>query len=179
MQYACDRDFNGHTHKLSSTFNDDHSTVVQVTNALSEFFAVLHDFNKDIFTWKQHRFHGVGQFVNIEYFYALQLGNTVEVKVVGDNGAMQGACHFDEFAINLHHVLHVGIGDLNRNGGIFLQAVKHLKPAPTAITAHCVSRIGDTLQFVEDEAGDQQRAGDEACLADIGNTPINNGAGIQ
>src|SRR5256885_14931837 len=94
LQYACDRDFNSHTHKLPSAFNDDHGAIIQVTNALSEFFADLHDFNKDIFTCNQHRFHGDGQFLNIEYFYALQHSNKAEVKDVGDTWPMQGACHF-------------------------------------------------------------------------------------
>src|SRR6266702_1812894 len=89
LQYTRNSDFDGHAHILPSAFNDDHSAIIQVADALAEFFAFWHDLDMDIF--------------------------------------------------------YIGVGNLNGNGGIFLQAVEHFESAPAAVAPHGIGGIGNTL----------------------------------
>src|SRR5579884_957232 len=179
LQYTGDSDFDSATHVLATTFNYDHRAIVQVADALTQFFAFLHNLDIDILAGKQNGLDCVRQFVDVQHFDALQFRHAVEVEVVSDDGAMQVTRHLHQLAIYLGNAFYVVISNLDRNGGVFLQAVQHFQSAPTAIAAHRIGRVGDMLQLIEDKAGDDKRTGDEAGRADISDTPVDNRAGIQ
>jgi hypothetical protein len=63
--------------------------------------------------------------------------------------------------------------------GVLLKLRKHLHTAPAALAAQSVGRVGDVLQFIQDEARNQQRAKQKAGLGDVGDAPIDDHAGIQ
>src|SRR5260370_28662905 len=121
-------DFNRHTHKLAAAFYNHHSAIIVGSYSLAQFFAVLHDFDINVFSWKQHGFDSVSQFVDIQYFDALQFSHAIEIKVIGDDGAMQCSCHFHKLAIDFYDALNIGVRDLERHSGILLQAVSISNP---------------------------------------------------
>jgi hypothetical protein len=50
--------------------------------------------------------------------------------------------------------------------------------ARRAVAAHGICRVGDMLEFVEDKTGNDQGAVDKARLADIGDAPVDDSAGV-
>jgi hypothetical protein len=69
--------------------------------------------------------------------------------------------------------------DDQRDGGVLLELVENIEAAPAAPAPHGVRRIGNVLELSEDEARDQQRAGHEAGLADVGDPAVDDAAGVD
>src|SRR5258708_16492373 len=93
-------DFNLHVHILPSALNDDHGAVIKVTYALSQLFAILHDFDINVFAWKQNRFDRMGEFLDVENFHALQLCHAIEIEVAVDHEAVPVLDAFDQLTIH-------------------------------------------------------------------------------
>ena len=68
-------------------------------------------------------------------------------------------------------VISTGTGDS-------LQPLEHIQATASTRAPHAIGGVGDVLQFFEDEARHDQRAGDEAGLADVGDAPVDDRAGI-
>src|SRR5690349_21841715 len=133
------RDLNRAIHKLSAIFYDDHCTIIQVPDPLTQFFAILHGLNLNLFSWQQDRLDSVGQFINIENFNPLQFSNPVKIKIVGNDWAMQITRQFHKFSINICDTFNIGIDNIDGDRSILLQTVEDLKSTTPTVATH---RIG-------------------------------------
>src|SRR2546426_2932090 len=115
-------DLDGRVHILPPALFHDHGAVIQVTHALAEFFAILHNFDMNILTREQHRLDSVCQFVNVEYFNALEFRDPAQVEIGSDDGAMERTGHLHELAIDFGNALYFRVGDIDRDGGLLLEA---------------------------------------------------------
>src|SRR5579859_2914083 len=179
LEHAGHGDIHGVTHVGTATLDDDHGPVVEIANTLPNFFAVLHNLDRHVFARQQDGLDGMGKLIDIEHLDALQLRDTIEVEVVGDDGTVPLPGQLDQLGVHLVNRFGIGVADLDRNGRFFLEPLQDLQAAPATLAAHTVGGIGDMLQLFEDEARHNQRANDESGLANIGDAAIYDGAGIH
>ena len=53
------------------------------------------------------------------------------------------------------------------------------RPAAPAVAAQLVGAVGDALQLLEHEAGDDQRLVDHPRLGDVGDPPVDHDRGVE
>src|SRR5262249_52679922 len=179
LEHAGDGDLNGLAYVGFATLDDDHRAVVEVADALAQFFALLHDLDRHLLARQEDGLDGVGQLVDVEHLDTLQLGDAVEVEIVGDDGGMPLAGELDQLGVHLGDVLGVGVGDLDLDHWLLLQALEDVQAAATAGAAHAVGGIGDVLELLQHEAGHHERARNETGLGDVSDATVNDGAGID
>jgi hypothetical protein len=71
LQYAGNRHVHVAPYVISSTFNDNHRTIVQIAHPLGGLFAFLDDLDLDFLIRKNRWFQGIRQIVDIKYIDAL------------------------------------------------------------------------------------------------------------
>ena len=102
----------------------------------------------------------------------------VQVEVVGHDLPVQRARQLDQ----LVHLADVGEIDV-RHGDVdaahLLDLLEDIETAAAAVALHGVRRIGDELQFLQDELRDDQRAVEKAGLADVGDAAVDDHARIE
>ncbi len=69
-----------------ASFHYHHGAVIQVSHALSGFFAFLDDVNPHLFTRKHHRFQSVGQLIYVKDLDSLELRHSIQVVICGQDG---------------------------------------------------------------------------------------------
>ena len=125
----------------------------------------------------EHRgLHGVRQRVDVHDPHALQLGDPVEVEVVGQDDAAPLERQRDELRIDLGLRGIVVLDDLDRGRRLLLHAGQDLEAAPAAVAAQGVGRVGDVLELVEDEPRHHERAVDEPRFDDLGDPAVDDRA---
>src|SRR5712692_2986588 len=60
-----------------------------------------------------------------------------------------------------------------------LDALKHFEPASSALALERVGRIGNELQFAQDKLRNQQDPVEKVRIADVGDAPVNDDAGVE
>src|SRR5207245_11401743 len=121
---------------------------------------------------QDHRLQRVGQLVDVQHGHAPELGDLVEVEVVGDDLAAHAPGELDELEVDLAHLGEVGLDDLHRDVGDLLHLLQDVESAPAAVALERVGGVGYLLQLPQDELGYDQRALQEAGLADVGDAPV-------
>src|SRR4029077_3377060 len=122
---------------------------------------------------------GIGELVDVQDFNAVQLGNFVEVEIVGDDLAVVNLGQLDQLHIDFAHVREIILHDLHVEMGHFLDALQDIETAAAAIALHRIRRIRDQLQFPQNELRDHQHAVEKSGFSDVGDSTINDHAGVQ
>ena len=73
----------------------------------------------------------------------------------------------------------VDVGDRDVDAGHLLDLLQDVEPAPAAVALQRVGGVGDELQLLEHELRDDERAVEEAGLADVGNPAVDDHAGVE
>jgi hypothetical protein len=73
----------------------------------------------------------------------------------------------------------IRIRDDDIEAGHLLDALQYVEAAAPAVAAQRIGRIGDLLQFLEHELRNDERAVDEAGLADVRDAAIDDDAGVE
>ena len=63
--------------------------------------------------------------------------------------------------------------------GILAELAQHLQAPAAPLPPEGVAGVGDVPQLVQDEAGDDQGALEEARLSHVGDAPVDDGAGVH
>ena len=121
----------------------------------------------------------VGQVVDVEDGNAVQVGDLVEVEVVGDDFGVEVLSQLDQLEINFADGGVVVLDDLNGKLRIALHALEDIEPAAASLAAGGILGVGDHLQLAKDELGDDERAFEKTGLGHIGNAAVDDGAGVQ
>ena len=85
----------------------------------------------------------------------------------------------DQLEINLAHLRKIDVGDLHLDAGHLLNLLQDVEAAPAAIALERVGRIGHELQLLQDELRDDERAVDEAGLADVRDAAVDDDARVE
>ena len=73
----------------------------------------------------------------------------------------------------------VDVGDHDVDAGHLLDLLQDVEAAAAAVALQRVGRVGDELQFLQHELRDDQRAVEEAGLADVGDAAVDDDAGVE
>src|SRR5262249_25679854 len=108
-----------------------------------------------------------------------QVGDFVQIEIVGDDGRVELLAQLDQLQVNFAHVGEVGLVNLHVEALVFLNALQNVQPAPPAVALGRIGGISDLLQFAQDELRDQNDAAHKPGLGDVSHAPVNNDAGVQ
>src|SRR5208337_350594 len=111
--------------------------------------------------------------------HALQLGDFVEIEVVGEDLAFIELGQFNELHIDFADAGEVIFHDLDLHRSHFLETLQDVEAAASAIAFERIGGIGHQLQFAEHKLRDHDQAVEETGLGDVSDAAVNNDAGIQ
>lgn len=74
---------------------------------------------------------------------------------------------------------HWSFVDRDVDGGVALEAGDHVEASATSGTLEGVGGVGELLEFVNDEVGDDHRGLDKPCACDVGDSAIDEGGGVE
>ena len=114
-----------------------------------------------------------------EHPHAAELGDLVQVEVVGDNLPLQGASKLNQLQIDFANLGEVDVRDGDVHAGHLLDLLQDVEAAAAAVALQRVGGIGDQLQLLEDELRDHERAIEKAGLADVGDAAVDDDAGVE
>ena len=179
LQHAGDDDVDRLADHRPRVVDDHHRAVVEIGDTLVVFLAFLQDEHLHRLAGQHDRLQRVGELVDVEHFDAAQLGDLVEVEVVGDDLALQRARELDELEIDFLDVGKIGVRDDDVEAGHLLDALQDVEAAAAAVAAQRIGRIGDLLQLLQHELRHDERAVDESGLADVGDAAVDDDAGVE
>ena len=179
LQDAGDGDVKLAVDQAGATLDHDHGAVVQEADPLAGLLALLDDLDPQVLAREDGRLHRVRERVDVHHPDTLELGDPVEVEVVGqyDPAASLGQLH--ELRVHLGHAGRLVVDDLDGGMRVALHPVEDLEPAPPAVAAERVRRIGDVLELLQHEPGHDQRPVDEARLDDLRDPAVDEDAGVD
>ena len=125
------------------------------------------------------RFQGIGQVVDIEDGHALEGSDLIQIIVVGDDFGIDLAAQADKLGIDALDVIEIIVDDADFDVIIFLHLLQDIQAAAALIALQQIRRIGDELQFFQDEDRHQQGPFEEARTADFGDTAVDDGTRIE
>jgi hypothetical protein len=103
----------------------------------------------------------------------------VQVEIVGDDFALQRPRQLDQLEIDFAHFREVHVGDGDLDASHLLNLLQNVEAAPAAIALHRVRRVGDELQFLQDELRDHDGAVHETGFADVGDAAVDDDARVE
>ena len=174
-----DRDVDGLADHLARIVDHDHGSVIEVGDSLVVLFAFFQDEDPHNFAGEDDGLEGVCEFVDVEDGDALQLGDFVEIEIVGDDFAFVKLGEFDELEVDFADAGKIVFDDLDLNGGGFLEALEDVETTASAIALEGVGGIGDELEFAKDELRDDDEAVEESGFGDVGDAAVDDNAGIE
>src|SRR5439155_22754311 len=101
LQDTRDRHLDLGVDRLRAALDHRPRPVVEVADALAGILARLDHPHAQVLAGEQGRLHRVGQRVHVEYAYALQVGDAVQVQVVGEHGATVALRQRDQLRVHL------------------------------------------------------------------------------
>ena len=166
---------------LAAAFDDDHRAVFQVADALPRLFARLDDADLDAFARQEHGLERIGDVVEVDDGDVVQLGDLVQVVVVGDELALEVLGQGNELQVDrlAGELGQVAVEDLQVDGRIGPQAVEDVEPAAAAAAAFAVAAVGDRLQFGDHELGHDQLLVEQMGFDHVGDPAVDDHARVE
>src|SRR5690606_37630851 len=96
---------------FSRTIDDDHGTVVEISDTLPIFLAFFQDVNVHLFTWQYYRFDGIRELINIEHRHPLQLSHFVQIEIVREDFCPQLFAQSDKLRIDIANLREILLED--------------------------------------------------------------------
>src|SRR5581483_9257642 len=131
--------------------DDYHRTVIQVSHTLVVLFAFLQDEHPHRLPRQHDRFQSVRQLVDIQHLDPAQLGNLIQVEIVGDDLAPVKLGQFDQLQVDLAHLGEIVLHDTNLQIRDLLDALQDVQASPAAVPLQRVRGIRYHLQLAQHE----------------------------
>src|SRR5215510_12723976 len=167
------------TDKAARVVDHDHRAVVQIGHALVVLFAFLENEDPHYLAGQHDGLERVGQLVDVKHFDAAQVGDLIEIEVVGHDRRVELFAKFDQLQVDLAHIREIGFVNLHVEVAVFLDALKDVQSSPATVALGGIGRVGDLLQLAQDELRDENRAAHKTGLGDVGDAPVNDHAGVE
>ena len=162
-----------------TALDDDHRPVIEETDTLASLLAFLDDPHVQFLAGQDRGLDRIRERIDVHDPHALQLGDPVEVEIVGHDDPAPGQGQGDQLRVDLGDLGHVILDDLDRGARFLLHPVEDLEAASPAVAAQGVGAVSDVLEFIEDEASDHECPVDEPGLDDLGDPPVDDRAGVD
>ena len=148
LEHAGDGDGHFLAHVGAALLDHHHGAVLEIADPLAHLVARLDDAHVQRFSGQGDRLEGVGDLVQVDDLDPLQLGDLVQVVVIGHHPAAQAAGHDHEPLIDLEDVVQlgqVGLVDLELDLGVIQHPLEHVQAAAAPVALQLVSAVGDAL----------------------------------
>ncbi len=109
----------------------------------------------------------------------LSLATLPRFRVVGENARVHEVGELDHLRVEGEAALNASSRIVTSIFPVALRVLSVSSPAAAAAALQFVRGIGHLLEFLEDEAGHDQRAAEEAGLADPGNAAVDDDVRIE
>src|ERR1700676_3369345 len=109
----------------------------------------------------------------------MQLGNLIEAELVSHDPTGVDLRQLYQLHVDFADIRKVLFDDLNGELRHFLNALEDVEAAPTAVALHRIGGIRHQLQLMQHKLGDHEGSIDESGFNDVGDTAVDNHAGIQ
>src|SRR5579864_5336865 len=179
LQHAGDSNIDRFGNHALGVIYHHHSTVIEVRHALVVFLALFEDEDAHGLAGEHDGLEGVGERVDIQNFDSVQLGDFVQIEIIGDDFAIVNFGQLDQFHVDFADVREVVLDDLHVEVRHFLDALQNIETAAAAIAFHGVGGIGDQLQFAQHELRDDEHAIEKTGFGDVGDAAVDDDAGIE
>src|SRR3990167_1595698 len=175
---------NGYLYMVSQVplgfIHDDHSAVVQVPNALILFLSLFNDVDVHRFAGKDHGLERVRKLVQVHYLNVLEAGHFIEVKVVGDDYALQPPRELNELQVGFFYVGEIMVRDFYGDVRyVLLHSLENIEAPPSPDALNRLGRIRDMLEFFDNELGDYHCPAYETRFGDVGYSAVYDNTRIQ
>src|SRR3954451_2848294 len=145
-------------YEMGSARDDDHRAVVEEPDALPGLAAgAAHREGHDL-AGHVHRAHALGQAVQVQHADALQLGDPLQIEVGGEEADVEAPGERNELCVHFVELGDLVVDDVQADAWVTLQAVEDLEASAAAATARRVCGVGDALELVEHEPGNEERS---------------------
>ena len=179
LQDAGDGDVDGSGDHFFGVIDHHHGAVVKIGDALVVLFALLQDKDAHGFAGENDGLEGVGKIVDVEDLHAVELGNLIQIEVVGHDFAAVDLGEFDQLHVDFGNVGEVVFEDPHVQLGHLLNALEDVESTAPAVSFEGVGGIGNHLQFTQDELRNDQGSVEEAGFDDVGDASVDDHAGIE
>ena len=160
---AGDDDGEGLADAIGCVVDDDHGAIGEVTNGLVFVFAGFGELDGGAVAGGEAGLEGEGEFVEAEGGDVAEAGDFGEVFVVGEEAGIEVAGEGDKHGVDFAFA---GAGEFLVDGefdvAVFAEEADFFETAFAAIGFDGVAGIGEALEFVKDEAGDDEGGREEA-----------------
>ncbi len=182
LQHAGDHDVGVRPDQLAGSFADDHRAVIQVSNPLTRRFPFLDDFDLHPFAGQIARFERIRHVVEIHHIHALNTGDFIEIKVIGNDSPAELHGDFNQSLVDgevFHAIFIACLVHAHIDVLIGLQFGENIQTAASPIAAEFLFAVGDILQLFEHERRHDQFRIEHIGLDHVGDSSVDDGAGIQ
>src|SRR5439155_5289464 len=131
---------------------------IEVSDALVVFLAFFQNKDPHRLARQNHGFESVRKLVDIEHFHSAKLRDFIQVKVIGDDHSFELHAKLDQLEIDLLNGRKIRFYYLNIELAVIAKPLEHVEPAASALTFRRIRRIGDLLEFCENEIWNNERA---------------------
>ena len=169
-----DNHFNGLSNVVFAVFNNNHRSVIKITNALIRFFAIADDTYPNHFTSHDNWANCICEHVDVENGYTLKFSDLIQVEVVRNNFRLDLPSEMNQLCINFCDLGEIVLGHLNIDVRIPLQIFQNLEPTSALVSAKRVRRISDMLQLIQYKSRNHNDSINKTCVADVTYSSINN-----
>ena len=148
LEHARDHDFHVLVDVPAAVLHDDHGAVVEVGDPLAGLLAFLEHEDAHALTRQGHGLESVGQVVDVQHLYALELGDLVQVEIVGDHFRPEFPGKGHKLAVHFADLGKIVLGDPDIHVPHLLDAVEDIEPPPAPGALQRIRRIGDVLELL-------------------------------
>ena len=162
-----------------SVLDHDHGAVIEVGDTLILLLPLLDDLHVHLLAGNDDRLERVREVVEVEDADAFELGDAIEVVVVGHDREASLLRQLDQLHVDLVELRNVVVDEFDVDEWLFLQGVEDLEAAPSTVAAQSIAGVGDVLKLGEDEMRHQHSLTQEAGLRDVHDAAIDDNAGVE
>ena len=179
LEDAGDGDFDGTTDGASSMIDDDHGAVIEIADTLVVLLALFQDHDLHFFARQKDGAKSVGKIVDVEHLDVVNLGDFVEVEVIGDDARIPFAGQLQQLEIDLADGRKIVGDNLHLKAGNRLHTLEYVESAAAPLTARGIRGVGDQLQLMQNKLRNHEQAVEKTCLGDVCDAPVDDDGSIE
>ena len=127
---------------LAAVFDNDHGAVRQETNALTRLLTLLNNFNFNVFAADKDRFQRIGEVIQIQDLYFIELSNLFEVVILSYHNRIEIGSQPDQLGIDFGDICEILLGNHDMVGKISFQLVERVEALAAPVALEVVAGIG-------------------------------------
>src|SRR2546423_2342582 len=166
-------------HVAAPILDHDHGAVIEVRDSLVLLLAFLDHLDVHLLAGNHDRFERVREVVQVEDAHTFELRDAVQVVVVRHDGGVPLRRQLGQLHVDFGDLGNILVDELDVDERLLLQQVEHLQPAPSAVSAQCVTGVRDVLQLGQHEVRHQDLVPKETGLRNVHDPAVDDDTGVE